>query len=67
MGLFLDMFFGAIGSAYLIYGKKQYSTAFLICGFILLVYPYFISNMALCGTVGALVSAAPFVAQKLEL
>ncbi len=65
MGLFLDLFFGAVGSGYLIYGKRQYSTVFLICGFILVIYPYFISNIGLCATLGLVVSAAPFVAQRL--
>ncbi len=65
MGLFLDLFFGSIGTGYLIYGKRQYSAAFLIAGFILVIYPYFISNMGLCAAVGVVVSAAPFVAQRL--
>lgn len=65
MGLLLDLLFGAVGSGYLIYGKKQYSAAFLVAGFILIIYPYFISNIALCAFVGIMISAAPFAAQKL--
>jgi hypothetical protein len=66
MGLFLDLFFGAVGSGYLIYGKKQYSAAFLVAGFILVIYPYFVSNMAVCFAIGVVVSAAPFFARHLE-
>ena len=66
MTLFLDIVFGAVGSAYLIYGKRQYSAAFLVAGFILVIYPYFVSNAAVCAAIGLLVSAAPFVAQRLE-
>ena len=66
MSLFLDLFFGSVGSGYLIYGKKQYSAAFLIAGFILVIYPYFVSNMAVCLAIGVVVSAAPFVLRHLE-
>lgn len=66
MALLLDLLFGAVGSGYLIYGKKQYSAAFLVAGFVLVIYPYFISNLALCAFVGIVVSAAPFVIQKLS-
>jgi hypothetical protein len=66
MSLFLDLFFGSIGSGYLIYGKKQFSAGFLIAGFILVIYPYFVTNMAACFAIGAAVSAAPFVARHFE-
>lgn len=63
MGLFLDLFFGAIGSGYLIYGKKNFSTSFLVCGFVLVIYPYFVSNAIVCALVGVVFVAAPFVAR----
>ncbi len=64
MGVFLDIVFGAIGGAYLIYAKRQYSVAFLIAGFVLIVYPYFVSNAIVCALIGTACAAAPFVAQK---
>ncbi len=65
MSLALDIFFGAIGSAYLIYGRRQYDVPFLIAGFVLLVYPYFVSNTLVCGLIGVAVSASPFIAARL--
>jgi len=32
MGLALDIFFSALGSAYLIYGKREYEPRFLVAG-----------------------------------
>lgn len=65
MGLFLDLLFGSIGTGYLIYAKKNFSAAFLVCGFVLVIYPYFVSNAIVCALIGALFVATPFVTQKL--
>ncbi len=64
MGLVLDILFGAIGGAYLVYAKRQYSVAFLVAGFVLIVYPYFVSNAIVCALIGIVCAAAPFIAQK---
>lgn len=65
MGFAIDIFFSAVGSAYLIYGKRQYDVPFLVAGFILLVYPYFVSSTAICVLIGVVVGAAPFVWARL--
>ena len=65
MSLFLDLLFGSIGGAYLIYGKRQHSTAFLVAGFVLVIYPYFVSNVILCGLIGVVMIAIPFVVRAL--
>jgi hypothetical protein len=65
MSLFLDLLFGSIGGAYLIYGKRQYSTPFLVAGFILVIYPYFVSNVVVCGLIGVVMIATPFVVRTL--
>lgn len=61
MGLALAIFFGTLGSAYLIYGKREYEPRFLIAGFILLVYPYFVDSAVLCALIGVVVAAGPFL------
>jgi len=61
----LDIFFSAVGSAYLLYGRRQYDVPFLVAGFILLVYPYFVSSVAWVIAIGIVVAAAPFVAARL--
>ncbi len=65
MSLFLDLLFGSIGGAYLIYGKRQYSTPFLVAGFVLVIYPYFVSNVIVCGLIGVVMISIPFVVRAL--
>ena len=66
MGFLLDLFFGAIGGAYMIYGKRQMNVPFLVAGFILVIYPYFVSNVAVCVLIGVVFIAVPFVARRLS-
>jgi hypothetical protein len=66
VGFFLDLLFGSIGTGYLIYGKKNFHTAFLVCGFVLVIYPYFVSNAIVCALIGVVFVATPFVLQKME-
>jgi hypothetical protein len=40
----LNLFFGAIGMAYFIYGKKQSHFTALFSGLALMAVPYFIGN-----------------------
>ena len=49
----------------MIYGKKNFHTAFLICGFVLMIYPYFVSNPIICALIGVVFVATPFVLQKM--
>lgn len=65
VGLAINIFVSAIGSAYLLYGKRQYDVPFLVSGFILLIYPYFISNALVLIVIGLVVGAAPFVMARL--
>jgi hypothetical protein len=62
--LFLGILFGAIGSAYLAIARRQHDPTFLICGFILIIYPWFLSNAFLIVLLGAAVSAFPIARAK---
>ena len=64
MTLFLGLIFGAIGSGYLVYGKKQYSAKFAIAGALLAVFPYFVDNVFATIVIGAAIAAAPFVIDR---
>ena len=64
--MFFDLLFGAIGSGYLVYAKRQYSGAFAIAGALLIIFPYFVSNAILECAIGAALSAAPFIAERLS-
>ena len=61
MSFFLDLLFGAIGSGFVLYGKRQYDGVFAVTGVLLIVFPYFVSNAILTLLVGAVLTAAPFV------
>ncbi len=64
MALFFNILFGAIGSGYLIYAKRQYSGPFAIAGALLVIFPYFFSSAIAMLLVGALLAAAPFAVDR---
>jgi hypothetical protein len=59
-GLLLSLFFGLVGTAYFIYGKKQQNYIWLFTGIGLGVYPYFVSNLYVLLLIGAALMAVPF-------
>lgn len=58
--MMLSMLWGAIGTGFFIYGKKQAKALYLICGIGLIVGPYFISNVLVNAILGTLMTIAPF-------
>jgi hypothetical protein len=64
MTLFFGVLFGAIGSGYLLYAKRQYDALFAIIGFALLIFPYFVDSVVATFVIGAVLCAAPFAIRK---
>jgi len=62
--LFLGILFGAVGTGYFIYGKRQTSATYLVTGVLLMIFPYFFSSLAAVLLVGAALAAAPFVIER---
>jgi hypothetical protein len=62
--LLLNLLFGAIGTVYLIYGKKQHDPMYLVFGFLLCIYSYLFSNVVLILVIGAALIAVPIAHQK---
>ena len=60
-GIVAIIFFSIIGFGYFLYGKKSANYVFLICGIILMVFPYFISNTAYLIITGIVVSVIPLI------
>ena len=58
--LFWGMMFGVIGIAFFMYGKKQNAVVPLASGFLLMVFPYFVSNTWLMLAIGAALVVAPY-------
>jgi hypothetical protein len=61
MTLFLGLLFGAIGSGYLVYAKRQHDALFLVVGFVLILIPYFIASAVLLIVVGLCLAAVPIL------
>jgi len=64
MTLLLGLVFGVIGSAYIVYGKRQHKPWFLVIGFALIIYPYFISSAPLTILVGVILVLLPIAKHK---
>ena len=59
--LFVGFIAGTLGIGYFIYGKKQSEAVPMLCGFALMVYPYFFSNLWLLISIGVALCVVPFV------
>lgn len=60
MTLFLGLIFGAVGTVYLILGKKEHDPLYLIIGFLLIIYPYVFSSAIMIVVIGIVLSLIPY-------
>jgi hypothetical protein len=58
--LLWGLLFGSIGLGLFIYGKRQKAVVPLLCGLVLMVFPYFISNTILLIAIGVGLVALPY-------
>ena len=58
--LLLALLFGSFGLGFFVYGRKQQEVVPLICGLVLMVFPYFISNTILLVAIGVVVIVVPY-------
>lgn len=58
--LLWGLLFGSIGLGYFVYGKKQKAPVPLVCGFVLMVFPYFVSNTILLVAIGIALAVVPY-------
>jgi len=58
--LFISLFISVIGTAYFVYGKKQKEPGFLLAGFILMFFGYFVDSILLTALIFAVLCGAPF-------
>ena len=52
---------GSLGVGYFIYGKRQQAPIPLVCGLVLMIGPYFVSNAIVMLLLGGIVSAIPWL------
>ena len=55
-----SVLFGSIGLGFFIYGKKQGAVVPLVCGIVLMIFPYFVSSTILAVCIGAVLLAIPY-------
>jgi hypothetical protein len=60
MTLLLGLLFGAVGTVYLIVGRKEHDPLYLIVGFLLIIYPYIFSSAILIIVIGIVLSLIPY-------
>ncbi len=60
-GFVFGIFSGAVGMAYIVYGKRQTKFMPIIAGVMLCIYPYFVESWLWLGVIGAILLVAPFV------
>ena len=58
--LLWGLLFGSIGLGFFIYGKRQKAVVPLVCGLVLMIFPYFISNALLLVAIGVALVALPY-------
>jgi len=58
--LFWAVLFGSVGLGFFMYGRKQSAIVPLVCGVVLMAFPYFVSNMILLVSIGFVLMALPY-------
>jgi hypothetical protein len=58
--LLWGLLFGSVGLGFFVYGRKQKVVVPLVCGLVLMVFPYFIANTILLVAIGAALIALPY-------
>jgi predicted membrane protein len=62
--LLWGVLFSGIGVGFFIYGKKQGAAVPLVCGLLLMVFPYFVSSTILLVLIGAALVALPYFVRR---
>jgi hypothetical protein len=58
--LLWGLLFSSIGLGFFLYGKKQRAVVPLVCGLVLMIYPYFIPNVVALVAIGIVLTAIPY-------
>ncbi|MGB8696804.1 amino acid transport protein [Acinetobacter sp.] len=58
--LLLGVLFSSLGLGYFLYGKKQKVTVPLVCGLVLMIFPYFVENTTMLTLIGIILSILPY-------
>jgi hypothetical protein len=64
MTLFLGLLFGSVGGVYLALARRHHNVTYLVCGFVLIIYPYFFDKAIWIILIGILVGAIPIAQDR---
>lgn len=63
--LFWGLIFGSIGLGFFMYGKRQRGPVPMVCGLVLMIYPYFVGSSFALIAIGVVLMAIPYVVKRL--
>ena len=58
--LLWGLMFSSIGFGFFLYGKQQRAVVPLVCGIVLMIYPYFMPNAIALVMIGVVIIAIPY-------
>jgi predicted membrane protein len=58
--LLWGLLFSSIGLGFFLYGRKQRAVVPLVCGLVLMIYPYFVPNVIALVAIGVTLTAVPY-------
>jgi predicted membrane protein len=58
--LLWGLLFSSIGLGFFLYGKKQRAVVPLVCGLVLMIFPYFIPNAFALVAIGIVLTVVPY-------
>lgn len=58
--LLWGLLFSSFGLGFFVYGRKQKRVVPLVCGIVLMVYPYFVPNTISLIVIGVVLCAVPY-------
>ena len=62
--LLWGLLFSSVGVGFFLYGKRQRSIVPLVCGLVLVIYPYFIANAIATVAIGIGLISIPYFFRK---
>ncbi len=58
--LLWGVLFSSLGVAFFLYGKRQRAVVPLVCGIVLIIFPYFAPNALVMVAVGLVITVIPY-------
>jgi len=58
--LLWGLLFSSIGFGFFLYGRKQRAAVPMVCGLAMMIYPYFIPNVAALIAIGIVLAVIPY-------